>query len=445
MKRALLLCLFLLSFLISAFAQAPAAASLHGIVTDPSAAVVPNAVVQLRGPGGEQRQTTNVSGEYSFSSLRPGKYIVRVIAKGFTVNQRLDFDISGPATLDVQLTIQAEAQVMNVEDEINKVSADPANNGGALVLKDKDLDALSDDPDELAQQLQAMAGPGAGPAAAPSTSMASPAATFRPNPPSVKSASTPTRSRRSTTAPASAASKSSPGRAWIPLHGNVFGQYNSEDLNSRSPLFDQSSRPPYKQDFFGFSLTGPIKKNKASFSFDGNYRSTTENAFVLATDLNANLVPQTINQAVLTPLSFLTLSPRVDYSITQNNTLTVRYQYTRVSSDDQGVGGFNLASRAYDTGSTENTLQVTDSILLNTHLVNETRFQFMRSATFMNGGSNDPALIVVARSRVAARRWAIPEPPATTGKSPTPPPSPTEPTPSNGAAACARPSTAAPR
>ena len=88
------------------------------------------------------------------------------------------------------------------------------------------------------------------------------------------------------------------------IHGNVFVQYNNEDLNSRSPLFEQATRPPYKQDFFGFSLTGPIKKNKASFSFDGNYRGTTENAFILATDLNTSLVPQTINQAVLTPLTF---------------------------------------------------------------------------------------------------------------------------------------------
>ena len=37
------------------------------------------------------------------------------------------------------------------------------SNASALVLKDKDLDALSDDPDELESELSALAGPSAGP------------------------------------------------------------------------------------------------------------------------------------------------------------------------------------------------------------------------------------------------------------------------------------------
>ncbi len=74
-----------------AAAQAPPA-SLHGVVTDPSGAVVPGALVQLRGPAGEQRATTDQSGQYAFPSLRPGKYLVRVIVKGFSVNQKPNVD-----------------------------------------------------------------------------------------------------------------------------------------------------------------------------------------------------------------------------------------------------------------------------------------------------------------------------------------------------------------
>ncbi len=394
MKRVLLLCVSLLYPAGACLAQALAPPSLHGVVTDPSGAVVPGALVQVRGPGGEQRQTTNLSGAYSFPSLPAGKYLVRVIAKGFSVTQQQGLEIDSPATFDVQLAIQSEAQVMNVEDEANKVSADPDNNGGALVLKDKDLDTLSDDPDELSQQLQAMAGPGAGPSGGTIYIDGFTGGNLPP-----KSSIREIRINNNPFSP----EYDRPGFGRIEIltkpgtdqiHGNVFMQYNSEDLNSRSPLLQQSTRPPYKQDFFGLSLTGPIKKNKASFSFDGNYRDTTENAFILATDLNSSLVPQTINQAVLTPQTFRTLSPRLDYALSPNNTLTVRYQNTNITSDNQGVGSFNLASRSYNTGSTENTVQVTETSLINTHLVNETRFQFMRSTTFMNGGSNDPALIV---------------------------------------------------
>ena len=42
-------------------------------------------------------------------------------------------------------------------------STDPTSNGTALVLGEKELAALSDDPDELSDELQAMAGPGGGP------------------------------------------------------------------------------------------------------------------------------------------------------------------------------------------------------------------------------------------------------------------------------------------
>ena len=137
--------------------------ALRGTITDPSGALVPGALVQLRGPGGEQRKTTGEDGSYSFPALRAGKYNVRVIAKGFSVSGRQDVEINGPMVLDAQLIIQAETQVLNVDDEANSVVADPTSNGSALVLRDKELSALSDDPDELQQQLQAMAGPGAGP------------------------------------------------------------------------------------------------------------------------------------------------------------------------------------------------------------------------------------------------------------------------------------------
>src|ERR1035441_7152857 len=74
-------------------------------------------------------------------------------------------DVCSSELFDLKLAIESTAQVVNVDDEANTtaVDTDPTSNGGALVLRQKELQALSDDPDELSQQLQAMAGPGAGP------------------------------------------------------------------------------------------------------------------------------------------------------------------------------------------------------------------------------------------------------------------------------------------
>jgi protocatechuate 3,4-dioxygenase beta subunit len=80
------ICALIVSYL-ALIAQAQTSASLRGTVTDPSSALVPGALVQLRGPGPEQRATSDDKGQYSFAALQPGKYTVRVIAKGFTVGQ----------------------------------------------------------------------------------------------------------------------------------------------------------------------------------------------------------------------------------------------------------------------------------------------------------------------------------------------------------------------
>ena len=67
-------------------------------------------------------------------------------------------------TLNVQMRVQLETQQVTVQETVqNAVSTDPSNNVGALVLKGEDLEALSDDPDDLQDDLTALAGPSAGP------------------------------------------------------------------------------------------------------------------------------------------------------------------------------------------------------------------------------------------------------------------------------------------
>src|SRR5207249_8912411 len=58
----------------------------------------------------------------------------------------------------------AERQEVTVKGDAGpSLSVEPDNNATALVIKGEDLAALPDDPDDLADALQALAGPGAGP------------------------------------------------------------------------------------------------------------------------------------------------------------------------------------------------------------------------------------------------------------------------------------------
>jgi len=369
------------------------AAELHGVVTDPSGALVPGALVQVRGSGAEQRKYTDAQGVYAFPALKPGKYNVRVIAKGFTLLQQQDVEVDASTSLDLQLSIEAESQVVNVEEEANKVTVDPNSNADALVLGQKELAALSDDPDELSNELQAMAGPGAGPSGGQIYIDGFTGGNLPP-----KSSIREVRINANPFSP----EYDRPGFGRIEIftkpgtdaiRGQAFFQFNNQDLNTRSPLLD-TALPAYKQEFFGLNLSGPIIKQKASFTFDFERRLINENAFVLATDLDGNLNPQTVNQGIVTPQTRQTITPRLDYAINASNTLTIRYQDTRIELDKQGVGGFNLASQAYNQSNVENTVQGTETSVLSPHSINETRFQFMHTYLSDTANNTTPALSV---------------------------------------------------
>ncbi len=78
----------------------------------------------------------------------------------------------------------------------------------------------------------------------------------------------------------------------------------------------------------------------------------------------------------MTPQTRMTIAPRLDYTINDKNTLVARYQNTRIGQDDNGVGGYNLLSQAYNTTNQENTVQLTETMVISPKAINETRFQY---------------------------------------------------------------------
>jgi hypothetical protein len=386
----------LFSLLLALFASAwgQPTPSLRGTVTDPSGAVISGAVIQLRGPGRDQRTKTDPTGQYSFPSLTPATYQLRITARGFSPAQKKDLAIARPQILDAQLAIRGEAQVVIVEDELHSVGTSSEANGSRVVLRERQLAALSDDPEELALQLQALAGPAPGPGGGEffidgfTGGSLPPKSSIR----EVRINANPFSSEYDRPGFARIEIFTKPGSDL--LRGQAFAQYNDDHLNSRNPLLTQSTRPPYRAQIYGLNLGGPLWRNKASFTFDGERRSISENAFVLATTLDANLSPVTINQALPAPQVRTTLSPRFDYAINRQNSLTVRYQELRVAFDNQGVGDFNLPSRAYDERQTEHTLQATETAMISPRAINETRFQYLRSGLRYANGDNSPTINV---------------------------------------------------
>jgi hypothetical protein len=157
---------FSLTIFLSLASFAQSLSSIRGTISDESGAVIPGAKVTASGPSGATKAVISAAdGSYIINGLAPGKYSVVATSPGLTQFQPTVVDLSGAAvTANIQLTVATEKQEVTVQSETGPtVSTDPANNAGALVLRGDDLQALSDDPDDLQSDLQALAGPAAGP------------------------------------------------------------------------------------------------------------------------------------------------------------------------------------------------------------------------------------------------------------------------------------------
>src|SRR5579864_5143184 len=156
-----LVCLLLLS--TSLFAQN--AGSLHGQVTDPSGAAIPNAsVIMTPVTGSPIVVQSGGQGQFEFKTLPAGKYTLTVAAQGFTLYENDNVSVADqPLRLNVTMTIEVETQKVQVSDTAPTIDVNPASNAGAIVISGKELEALPDDPDELQSDLEALAGPSAGP------------------------------------------------------------------------------------------------------------------------------------------------------------------------------------------------------------------------------------------------------------------------------------------
>jgi hypothetical protein len=401
---AIILALF---FWAQAQAQAPGATgTLRGQVTDPSGAVVPNAAVAVFVSGEASHATaTNRSGNYEVGNLMPGKYTVTASAHGFALFVQNDVDVAAGqvAQFNISLEIDVRQEKVNVQEQTPQVDVNPGSNANSIVLNGKDLEALPDDPDELQSDLEALAGPSAGPNGG---QIYIDGFTGGQLPPKAS-----IREIRINQNPFSAEyDKLGYGRIEIltkpgtdKYHGQFSVEGNSSAMNSRNPFLGMAPQEPYDSETYMGNLGGPIGK-RASFFFNVQRRNINEIAVVNAERLDSNFQPIPFQASVPNPRTRTNLSPRLDYQVSANNTLTARYQYFHDAQENAGVGQFALPSVGANTSSSENTLQLTDTQVLGAKAVNETRFEYERESSqrtplstalgisvpgsFIGGGSN---------------------------------------------------------
>src|ERR1700738_1792780 len=372
-------------------------ATLRGQVTDPSGSFVATATVVLTTPNGDAiTANTNREGIYEFKGLAPGKYGLKVIATGFTPFEKNTVDIvSGQVQkLEVKLSIETQEEKVVVTDQAAAaLNVNPASNAGAIVIQGKDLEALSDDPDELQSDLQALAGPSAGPNGGQiyidgfTAGQLPPKASIR----EIRINQNPFSSEYDKLGYGRIEIFTKPGTDQF--HGQFYVSGNDSAFNS--PNRFAGAEPPYESTQFSGNLSGPIGKN-ASFFVNAERRNINDLAAINALTLDpTTLQPATIIEAVPNPRRRTNINPRLDYQLSKNNTLIVRYQYYRDTQNNDGIGQFNLASQGYNSESTEHTLQISDTQCFGSKSVNETRFQSLREREGQLALSTAPAVDVL--------------------------------------------------
>jgi hypothetical protein len=115
---------------LTAFAQTVISGDLTGTITDPQGAVVTDAKITVKSlaSGAVSTATTNKSGVYRFSLLKPGNYTVIVEQGGFKkVEVTTEVSVGQAAHVDVHLTVGHVGEVVNVTEEASLIETDNAN------------------------------------------------------------------------------------------------------------------------------------------------------------------------------------------------------------------------------------------------------------------------------------------------------------------------------
>ena len=371
--------LLLLVSSVPAFAQTGA---LKGLVTDESGGVVAGAKVTLTSSSGQLKETvSNKEGAYLFSNLPFGEYLLEASASQLTLPEPVKVTLNAAVqAVNLQLKVAEIHEQVNVGDQAGAaITTESEGNASAVVLRGKDLDALGDDPEDLAADLQAMAGPSAGPNGGaffidgfsggqlPSKSSIL----------EVRINQNPFSPEYDTLGYGRIEILTKPGGE--KFHGSLYNNFGDSFWNSANPYASQKA--PFFLDEYGGNLEGPLG-NKASFFLAADAAAINNGAIINGTTLDPNTLAiiDPFTQVFTIPQRRVTVSPRVDYQVTPSDTLSVRYVFQTVDIQHSGVGSFNLVSTGFHNEGQGNTVQIANTKIAGPNVINQTRLQFDRQS-----------------------------------------------------------------
>ncbi len=376
-------------------AEHSSAITVHGQVTDPTGALIPGAKVMVNNAAGKAVATavSDASGNYEMHSLPPGSYVVMATSEGFapSVSEPIAITAGQSKRVDISMTIQQAEQNVVVTDDTPTVSTEASANANSVIITGKDIDALSDDPTELQNELSALAGPSTGPNGGQiyidgfAGGQLPPKSSIR----EIRVNQNPFSAEYDRLGYGRIEILTKPGTDQ--LHGQFFLQGNPSQFNTADPLI-KTPIPSYYSYQYNGTLSGSIKKN-SSFFVSAEHRNINNLSAFDAPCTASGDCSVGISGTINNPHVRTNVTARLDQQFGAKNTLTARYQYYH-NSVQGSLGATQLPTLAFATASNFNQIQLGDTQVINDHFVNETRFEYNRSITTQTPVSTAPDLIV---------------------------------------------------
>ncbi|PYQ55940.1 MAG: hypothetical protein DMF78_00465 [Acidobacteria bacterium] len=360
-----------------------AASALRVVVLDPAARVVVGAKVTVTAASLRRGRTlvTGAAGEARFDRLASGTYQVHVDAKGFEPADLPRVEVEQRDT-----RVEVPLQIARVREDV-QVRADEGavpdqRDAFSTVLTPQQIATLPDDPDEMAQVIQDMAGPDA---------------VIRVN--GFRGGRLPPKSQireiRFRMDPFLAENHdgglmrvdivTEPGQgAW---RGNAQSGLSDDAVNAR-PAFSPE-RPRGGQRRLGLSLDGPLEKQKSGLSLFAEDRHNDD-----AKTVRAELPGGPLSAVSQAATDRVDLVGRFEQSLGPH-LLRAEVQRRTQSQDGLGVGNFDLPERAYAADRTEHFLRASDTGTFGRHFTSESRLQVHLLTTSSQPATDAPAILVL--------------------------------------------------
>jgi hypothetical protein len=385
----------------AAAAQAARPGTLQVTVVDQSGAVIANATVTVAGAEDATKAQapapvqTNAQGVANLVGLPPGRYTVRAEFPGFDTRSLPEVRVrAGDNKQVMMLPIAGVQDSVTVERNKQEAAADRQSTFGTVLTREQ-LEALSDDPDTLRQQLQDMAGPGAvikvdsfEGAALP------PKAMIR----SIRISRDQFAAENHSAGGTSVEIITQPGVG--PIRYNTAFRFRGGSLSGRSPFIP--TRGPEQTKNYQINLNGTLVPQKASFNFnvDGlnSYETPNINAFTGSGTRSEAL-------RLRTPRDNTRVNANVDYAVTLDQTLRFGYFGNRNTADNLGIGEYDFEERAYSTENSNHNFRMQHMGPLGRRMYSRTRLQLSWNDSESRSALEAPTIRVIeAFTRGGAQR-----------------------------------------